>query len=136
MVKYHYGIYVDSEKPTTGVVSNNNIAQFISDEMCNGINLTYEEFASCTEELENWEYSPSDTWLIGGWIKNEGQFEPDKDSEYSAIVGEICTQVVWSKSTRRCALCSPCYPGQGDLDSEGEFLAYDVPADARDYPPD
>ena len=51
-------------------------------------------------------------------------------SEYSLIVGETYTQVVWSKQTKRCTLCSPCYPGQGDLDTPGDFLSYDLPPEA------
>jgi hypothetical protein len=70
--------------------------------------------------------------LIGGWVRdNEGKWTPDKGKPYSAIVGDCYTQVVWSKWTKLCALCSPCYPGQGDLDTEGQedVLCYALPPD-------
>ena len=81
--------------------------------------------------MENWE-SQGDTILIGDWEKDkDGLWDATKDGEkgFSAIVGEIYTQVVWSKWTKRVALCSPCYPGQGDLDTPGDWLAFDLPPD-------
>lgn len=66
--------------------------------------------------------------LIGSWKKSEdGKYEPDENGEYSAIVGELHTQVVWSKHTTRGAPCSPCFPGQVDLETPGQFLAFDLP---------
>lgn len=149
----HYGIYVCSEATITGVVQNNRI-EFLIDAMYyeNGINLTeIERCAECKLERTGDEDAPGleslfeydcdscmtdqsqDTWLIGDWKKDsDGKYEPDKeDGErgYSAIVGEIYTQVVWSKDMQRCKLCSPCYPGQGNLGSKGDFLAYDLPKD-------
>ncbi len=132
MITNHYGIYVDSSKPITGVISNNNV-EFLSDEIfsSNSVDLDYEEFLKSNptqEELDSYEsYSP--TVLIGDWIKRKGKYQPKKSGEYSAIVREDVTQVVLSKYTRYCALCSPCYPGQGDLDSQGKFLAYTLPSD-------
>jgi hypothetical protein len=55
------------------------------------------------------------------------KFHPD--AEYQALVGEICTQVINSKYIIKGALCSPCYPGQVDADTEGEYLAYSFPPD-------
>ena len=72
----------------------------------------------------------SSSWLIGDWIKDEnGLYDFDPAGEYAAIVNESTTQVIYSKYTRKCLLCSPCYPGQADLDNPGEFLAYDIPPD-------
>jgi len=136
-MKNHYGKWVDLEKPTTGVVSNNTIVQAISDEMYNGINLSYEEYLQENGEdsAEDYEDLPSDDWLIGDWLKDEnGQYYPDPNGEYSAIVRECETQVVLSKYVRKVkAFCSPCFPGQADLDSgEGGYLAYDVPPEFYD----
>jgi len=138
----HWGIWVDSEDPITGVLSNNSAVQFIADELYNGIDLDYESHLNDPEHILNgddcycqdmWDCGDS-TWLIGQWLKDsEGLYYPDPEGEYAAIVGEIYTQVVFSNNLKRCALCSPCYPGQGDLDSEGEFLTYDLPKDAYDY---
>jgi len=136
----HWGIWVDSEDPITGVLSNNSAIQFISDEIfySDSIDLDYENWVNSPdydpEEEDYYEINPQTTWLIGQWLKDsEGLYYPDPEGEYAAIVGEIYTQVVFSNNLKRCALCSPCYPGQGDLDSEGEFLTYDLPERAYDY---
>lgn len=131
----HYGVLVNSEAPVGGVISNNGICQFISDCEPNAIDLDWEyHLTQCeNEEHDNCYESDCPTLLIGGWKKNaDGKYEENKETEFSAIVGEIYTQVIWSKHTKRCALCSPCYAGQGDLDAAGEFLTFDLPPDARD----
>lgn len=135
MLKNHWGIQVDSEIPITGVETNNRI-EFLTDEIysSNSINLTFETWVKeerpSIEEQEDYEWSNDQTFLIGSWKKDsDGLYIPDQTGEYSAIVGEIYTQVVWSRTTKKCALCSPCYPGQADLDSTGEFLAYCLPDD-------
>ena len=74
--------------------------------------------------------SMGDTILVGGWAQDEnGLWEPDLDSEYSAIVGEIYAQIVHSHYIERAALCSPCYPGQADIGSEGEYRCFTLPLD-------
>lgn len=71
--------------------------------------------------------------IFGNWKKNsDGLWEPDKEKEFAAILTSSsfnCVQVVWSKFTTKVrAICSPCFPGQADLDSgEGEILAYCLP---------
>ncbi|GAG12597.1 unnamed protein product, partial [marine sediment metagenome] len=56
-------------------------------------------------------------------------YDFNPEGEYAAICGEIYTQVVFSKNTTKCQLCSPCYPGQGDIGSIGEFLTYTLPSE-------
>lgn len=150
MVKInHYGHTVDSEIPITGVVSNNS-AEWLPEDILSGIDLNFQEHVQECDECqegelckvaENWE-SFSGNVLVGGWKLVDGKYEPDKDSphRYAGIVRETETQVVWSKYTARVNLCSPCFPGQGDLDSSGNYLAYDLPPDVygsfrdvRDY---
>ena len=129
----HWGIWVDPEIPITSVISNNLIVQFISDEMYNGIDLDWEEFIQSDDYDPDEEYDcfESSNWLIGDWIKDkDGLWDYDPDGEYAAIVRESTTQVVYSKYTKRAGLCSPCYPGQADNESDGEFLAYDLPPEA------
>jgi hypothetical protein len=129
--EFHWGKWVDSEDAITGVIQNNNV-EFLSEDIYKGIDLDYEKYVKehPDEEDIDWE-SDNDTYIIGSWKKGEdGKYEPDKENgEYAAIVDEIYTQVVWSKFTKRCNLCSPCYPGQGDLDSEGIYLTYTLPPD-------
>ncbi|MHA2032172.1 MAG: hypothetical protein ACW99Q_22605 [Candidatus Kariarchaeaceae archaeon] len=142
-VTNHWGIWVDPEIPITGVVSNNSVVQFISDEMYNAINLDFDMHLESDDHVnepefceicEYWEDYDS-TYLIGDWILNTitHKWDYDPNGEYAAIVGEIYTQIVFSKYTRKSALCSPCYPGQADNDSEGDYLAYDLPPEAYEY---
>jgi hypothetical protein len=130
----HYGVWVDEDTAITGVAANNQV-EFLEDAMFyeDGVDLAFEAHL---EECDNddhdlcWESNGSETWIIGDWKKDDdGKWEPKKDGSrgYSAIVREIYTQVVWSKRTQRCQLCSPCYPGQGDLGNKGQFLTYDLP---------
>ena len=141
MITNHWGKWVDSESPVTGVVSNNT-PEWLMDELYDSIDLDYESFESEIENddsldedekqnaLESYESMGDSTLLIGDWVKDEnGLYEPDKTGEYSAIMRESVTQIVWSKFTKRGALCSPCYPGQVDLDTPGEYMAYDLPPD-------
>jgi hypothetical protein len=174
----HYGVILEADKPTTGVISTGSVA-YIDEEICSvdAIDLAWEEHLSecqgmcgnchCNHEggecschfplwgARDWhaktrdhEYDPTDdhdgcgpeergTTLIGSWKKDEqGLYVPDPQAvgaEYAAIVGETNIQVVWSKYTKRCAGCSPCYPGQGDLNTPpgqyGNLLCYTLPPD-------
>jgi len=127
----HWGVWVDLNEPITGVLSNNDCIQFISDELYNGINLDSED--DC-EICEYWEDYPDSIWLIGDWlIDDDGLYYPDPNGEYAAIVRESVTQVVFSQYVTRSALCFPCFPGQGDLDTIGEFLTYNFPPEAFDW---
>lgn len=138
MIVNHWGKWVDSEQPVTGVLSNHNI-EWLFDEVCyeGSIDLGYEDYIAAYEGdidsedyqkyLDAWESDPSNTILIGQWIKEGDQYVPDPKGEFSAIVREDVTQVVLSTWVMRGALCSPCYPGQVDLDSDGDFVAYILP---------
>ena len=60
------------------------------------------------------------TTLFGSWKKNkEGEYEPDKSGEYSAIFNpeQNTVQVVWSRFLIMSGRCSPCYPNQADVDN-------------------
>ena len=139
---YHYGVTIRHDTPTTGVISNNAI-EWLHEETADGIDLSWENRLSDFEQEHGREPTDeerddawmgfdwgSSTYLIGSWTKSaDGVYDPDKSGDFSAIVGEIYTQVVWSKTVTRAALCSPCFPGQADIGSKGEYLAYTLPAD-------
>lgn len=133
----HWGKWVNSEEPTTGVISSNNVVwEWITNEECLDCASAMEE-----EERENpdnpdydhIECNSSHTKLLGdAWRLDTktGKWDVIKDNpelEFAAIENETTVQVLWSKVTKRGALCSPCYPGQVDLDSEGDFLGYTLP---------
>ena len=133
----HWGKWVDSDKPVTGVISNNNLAwEWIEDE-CLTCQEIYEDIKnddSLTEDekqsqLDFIECDSSHTKIFGDWILDTktGQYDIDYNGEFSAIENEDTTQIVYSKYTKRGALCSPCYPGQVDLDSDGIYLGYTLP---------
>ena len=83
----------------------------------------------------NWiECDSSHTKILGNWLKDDdGLYYPDKNGEFAAIENESTIQVVYSKfTTKQCKPCSPCYPGQLDVDYDyenGEFIAYTLPDD-------
>jgi hypothetical protein len=127
---FHYGKLVNSEKPIVGVVANNSV-EWLNEEIQEGLSLAWlnHERECKLEDHDNCDITDefADV-LIGEWIKGwDGKFEPDPKGEYSALVGEIYTVVYLSKYTERHALCSPCYAGCGDIDTEGRFLCYVLP---------
>lgn len=133
MVTNHWGKWVDSEIPTTGVFQT-NICEFVYEDAFNGVDLSWEEHLKSHDDVEDHEdcyTNESPNYLIGYRKDSQGLYEPDPEAEYSAIVrGENnVTQVTASKWVIRCALCSPCYPGQGNGDSEGDYLAFAIPPD-------
>ena len=133
----HWGKWIDSEVPTTGVLSIHSVMwEFINDEIC----LTCEEIIRDIEsdesldndekesEVEFIECDSSHDKIIGNWRKDkQGLYIPDESGEFAAVVRESEIQVVWSKFTSKGNVCSPCFPGQVDLDSNGDFLAYTLP---------
>jgi hypothetical protein len=135
----HWGKWMNSEKPSTGVLSVNSIAwEYIDNEICLDCEQAYKEFEDGTHTCEYGddcncadfiECDSSHTKLIGDWTLDTktGKYAPTDNGEFSAIVNESTIQVVLSKSTARGNVCSPCYPGQVDLDSTGDFLAYTLP---------
>lgn len=143
---HHYGVTLDNDKPTTGVISNNEIVQFLSDETFgpDSIDLGWENFLEdfraehgrepTDDENDDFPSDLSGPHLIGDWHRDEngdwGTF--DGDAGYSAIVNESTTQVLRSNTTVRAAGCSPCYPGQADIGSTGDMMAYTLPADCFD----
>lgn len=145
---------------TTGVIQNNS-AEWLIDELYNGNNVELDfEFhvADCPNTKRDgyhdncWESYGDSTWLIGfkrcrstdpeAWYSYRGKYrrfgyKPDPEAEFSAIVGEINTQVVRSRWVQFSPLCSPCYPGQGNLDDRepGRNIMGD-PVWAYALPPD
>lgn len=73
--------------------------------------------------------------LVGSWVQDSnGLWDVDRDGEFAAIVDydSMTAQIVYSQWVTRGALCSPCYPGQVDLGTPGEYMGYDFPPDMYD----
>lgn len=142
----HWGIV--PKTPCTGVL-NITDAEWLHEDIHNGIDLAWEEhILTCPEEDHDMcgptemgtvligfkeVYFLKDAWFVvpsGAGYGKHG-YVPDPDAEYSAIIGEIYTQVVRSKYVQSCELCSPCYPGQGNLeqDGKGDYITYTLPPD-------
>jgi len=83
-----------------------------------------------------WMYDSCGTdQLYGSWLQDEqDKYYPDPDGEYAMIYdsNNNIYQVVYSKFAIKSYHCSPCYPGQGDIDTEGELIAYCLPPDMMD----
>jgi hypothetical protein len=138
----HYGKWVDSDMPVTGVLSVHDVEwEWINDEICITCKSIQKEIESDEsmdedkkeEELEFLECDSSHEKIMGNWLQDkQGKYYPNPNGEYAAIINETTIQVVYSKFTARGPLCSPCYPGQVDLnhnsnDSTGEFIGYTLP---------
>lgn len=74
--------------------------------------------------------------LYGDWQMDPptGKYEANQNGAngFAAIFNRDYNtiQVVWSKNTVQAHRCSPCYPGQGDLDTPGDdYLCYALPLD-------
>ena len=125
----HYGVIVDSEVPVIGVVLA-TIPEWLQEEtlLSLTIDLAWDEHLETCPLDDHCDCDvQSDCYLIGFERGNDGKYDINTNAEYSAIVGETYCFVHASKWVQRCALCSPCFPGQGDLDSKGEFLAFTLP---------
>lgn len=67
--------------------------------------------------------------LVGDWVKTaRGQWDPEKEGLWAGILYDDVLVVHYSRQVvEGVAMCSPCYPNQANLDSEGDLVAYDVP---------
>jgi hypothetical protein len=113
-----------------------------------GIDLTFEAFEE--EYTREYGHPPDEDviecvdfdepeYLIGDWQKDDkGLYDVVPrcdDAGYAAILGWLggapIVHVVWSETTKGVAsMCSPCCPGQADLNSGlGNILAYALPSD-------
>lgn len=118
--------------PITGVIDTTAPEWLLEEIDLHGIDLDFEEHCrECTKEFHDdcYDSGAGTTHLLGYKKDSKGDYIPDIDAEFSAIVNgnENTTQVTNSKWVSRVALCSSCYPGQGDLDNSGEHLAYTLP---------
>ena len=128
----------------TGIININSVNQDrLTDDMFyrGGINLTFDNYQKehvkfcedkdCIEsehlnDYENYEEC-NDTYIVNYIKDDKGLYIPDKSKDYSFVVSESVIQVTYSKYNKRCSLCSPCYPGQGNLDSSGSYLTFTLP---------
>ena len=146
----HWGKWITSDVPVTGVISPYSLECVYNE---NEIHPEYDLLQTDPDyhdpecdivtgaDLEGTdlectcsagEYFEPTYSLIGDWVIGEGDlYSPAPDGEYSAIFNynENTIQVIASTTIARRALCSPCYPGQCDLDTRGDWLCFDVPGD-------
>ncbi len=115
------------EKALTGVINSNDpkVRWLLEDFFYDGFDIDYE---AALEEVE-WDYEKLEEWERGttllGFVKGEdGLYDIDEKEEFAAILRETVIQIVKSPVIVKCAMCSPCYPNQGDLDSKGDYLTY------------
>jgi hypothetical protein len=147
-MKVFYGTFVEgfNEDLLPGVVAVNNLGDWFWDEVYNnGLNLDewrwYNDFA----ERSDGEPVPDDypmidepTWLVGDWRLDGDKWEAFAGTNgYSAILqwmggAAILTVVRSDHWTSVTSMCSPCCPGQANLDSgydERGYTCYSLPAE-------
>ena len=133
-------------EPVTGVLNGNSVGYFWDEDF---IDLGYEEAFEQAQKEKAEELGISmeeaadllygidicecnDIQLYGNWKQNnKGEYIPDTNGEYSAIYdpNDNYIQVVHSIWGIYCNACSPCFPGQGDIDTKGKLLAYCLPSE-------
>ena len=118
------------DEPITGVL-NASRPDFLYEDMIDAIDLSLEQYIrdNPDDEYGDWYTEDDPTLLIGFRETGNGEYEPDPESDYSAIIDGIYIQIIRSKYVSRCAMCSLCFPGQGDLDTPGDQLTYTLPPD-------
>ena len=123
------------KKVRTGVIDNNSV-DFLNDNTINGndiVNLSYEEWREEYPDADEDDYEPDGEVLLIGWKKEiDGNYEPDNSKNLVAIIdhrSHYTSQIIKSDYLMKGAMCSPCYPNQIDLDSEGDEIGYCFPPD-------
>ena len=130
-VSTHYGVPVSTGVPVPGVFTNGDVDFLFDLDMDDA--LYSEHAAKCGNENHD-DCAPQDTheWLGGFTLVKEGgklQWDRDIEKNIAFDVSEVYSRVFASQWVISCNLCSPCYPGQGDVDFDGEHLAYSFPPD-------
>lgn len=129
----HYGKWVDTKHPVTGVLSANNLNWECVSEICLTCEAVYNDKSVSEEDKDFLECNSDHDKIFGDWTYNTKtkKYSINKRGEegFAAIIRESEIQIVYSKTiAKNCGLCSPCFPGQVDLDSEGEFKGYTLPS--------
>lgn len=132
-MKNNWGVWIDSEIPSAGVISANKVnMEFLDGGICLDCEKIWEERSDEDEEFEVECFDH--TFLYGDWKKDEnGKYIHDEDGEFAAIYTQGSFNditVVWSKFTTRGTPCSPCAPSCvsiPDDEEPGEFLCYTLP---------
>ena len=127
---------IKNDTPITGVCDI-NAATYLSDDIAyHSIDTFFEEHLKecANDEHDDCFYHDSCDGYIIGFKKNEstGLYDIDETKDYTAIMNETTIQIVHSKYVSYCGLCSPCYPGQGDLSTRGNYLTFALPLELYD----
>lgn len=83
------------------------------------------------EDLEYLEYDYRGTYTDAE-IDDQGNFD-DSKATVIIILNEDTYQVIKSPCIGKHAPSSLCYPGQCNLDEDGEFFAYELPEDYKQF---
>ena len=137
-----------NQKPIGGVVGQNSTSSDFwedktyetyswEDENTGEIKIHNPLFKNEDDEIPDYVEEPLETF-VGAWSceydADEDRYYmlPDRNSSYEYAArynpDHNTIQIIWSRYAISCRFCSPCYPGQGDIDSPGmETLAYCLP---------
>lgn len=119
---------------TTGVVTNSNYPEWVSDLLYYSrgtIDLDYESWKEDNSKSDTEEYQGEGGNYLIGFVKRKGTYKPKKGEKLVCVVGDTYTQILKSDYITLCRKCSPCYPDQGDVETEGDdYFAYTPPPEA------
>lgn len=145
-------IETEEEEPLTGVGSGHDLdydSLYSLDEHDVEYEITVKEHEENCKKCQNDEYCKEleeineFEWYDTTKIFTDGDFILEKieddwqwDVKYDTItiklnIDQNTFQVLKSPVTTRKGYASMCYPGQCDLDTEGDVLCYDLPEDSK-----
>ena len=131
----------------TGVIGGNLVNGSFWDVITDCINLSFDQYLNglgIDKNDENYDekvqranddYMESGDTLLYGYIRDEkDEYIIDETKDFSCIINsDVNTiQVTRSNYYGNCYHCSPCYPNQGDLATEGYEKAYHLPPELHD----
>lgn len=113
------------EKPVTGVVSLQGVD-------LDALNSLYILLPHDGDEGEEGALEPEEQWFANKpWRFVDGKWVALEATFIACLNHRGYLQVVLSPVTGRHNPCSPCYPGQGNLEEEGNLLCYELPENLR-----
>ncbi len=120
---------ISDKQILTGVINIYTVHSELIDKIFqDGVDLDYLQYIEENGKNAAEDYECENPTILLGFKKDDNdEWDTDEDAEYSLKYNgnQATIQVVHSKYIKKnCAICSPCYPGQADLESIGDLTAY------------
>lgn len=122
----HWGKYIESTVPVTGVGNEQEIGFLRNEVWDNGIDPDLAEYEKENPDEEIYEWDCHTRYL--GFIQAEdGKYDFDPNEPFSVVWSDWAGgtySILKSPYVQFCTPCSPCCPGQVSLGQPGNYLGY------------